>query len=72
MATGKSEQVTYFCRRSNDTKGIDILTTKGSYRCKLSVPEYTSAVIQGEEVIIQLKTGRTMVYTVKGGYRGTF
>jgi len=62
----------YFCRRSHDAKGIDIFTTQGSRIGRLNVPEYDSAVIQGEEVIIQLKNGRTMVYTVKGSCKGTF
>ena len=71
MPTG-NKQVTYCCRPSADGKKVVINTTSGGYVNTISGPEFTSVVIQGEEVIFTLKNGKTAVYTVRGSYKGTF
>jgi hypothetical protein len=71
MAVG-NKQVTYYWQLAPDGKKLVINTTDGRYVSTLHVPEFNAAVIQGEEVIVSLKNGRTAVYTVRGQYKGTF
>lgn len=67
-----NKQVTYSCRPAANGKSVIINTTSGSYVNTISGPEFTSVVIQGEEVIFTLKNGRTAVYTVRGSLKGTY
>lgn len=58
----------FICESINKNRGLRILTTKGGYVTQISV-EHESAYIQGEEVLVSLKNGRTAIYSVRGSYK---
>jgi hypothetical protein len=71
MSTGNT-QVTYCWRPAGSNGAVAIFTTAGNYINTLHCKDYTAVIIQGEEVIFTLKTGKTVVYTVRGNYKGCF
>lgn len=70
--SANAQPIIYCWRPSPDNRHIIINTTRGSYINTISVPPYTSAVIQNDELILTLKTGQTWVTTVRGSYKGSF
>ena len=63
-----SDKGPFICESVDNNRGLNILTTKGNYVTKISV-EHRSAYIQGEEVLVTLKNGRTAIYSVRGSYK---
>jgi len=71
MSAGNA-QVTYCWRPGRSSDTVAIFTTAGNYINTLNCKDYTAVIIQGEEVIFTMKNGKTVVYTVRGNYKGCF
>jgi hypothetical protein len=58
----------FVCQSLKNNDALKIMTTKGNYVCQITI-KHTSAYIQGEEVLITMKDGKTVIYSVRGSYK---